>query len=431
MLLPSKRGRHLRRALRQLQSREQAGDPIHVGASRQVDENVLMSTGVPLRHQAPGQAVDHYEACHEEQPEPSQTDPRTRAVQRAISLLKRGHLGRAAKALLQVEPPRCDEVAIEQMRSLHPSHAPVFPAAPVPAPPGIVVDSDRLHSILKQQATGAAPGPSGWTAELLLTLFEDRFCAEALSSVISAICNGKLPKQAKQWQPLLASRLIGIPKSDHGIRPISIGEALYRLASSYMSDLVAPHFPTIFASIQKGVGCSGGSDRAVHTVQLSLELLKRSCDAVVMSVDIRNAFNSIDRGAVARAIIRSPHAHVLWQFFQWSYSDPSDLLIYDASGNLVTSLQSVQGVKQGDPVSSFMFALTIQSLLEEAVVNLPNMTAVAYLDDVFLVGSGSSVVTAYDRLTQSLPVVGLHVNSQKSSYFVAFLGAEASCAPTS
>ena len=83
------------------------------------------------------------------------------------------------------------------------------------------------------------------------------------------------------------------------------------------------------------------------------------------------------------------------------------MLIYDASGNLVTSLQSVQGVKQGDPVSSFLFALTIQSLLEEAVVNLPNMTAVAYLDDVFLVGSGSSVVTAYDRLTQSLPVVGL------------------------
>ena len=113
--------------------------------------------------------------------------------------------------------------------------------------------------------------------------------------------------------------------------------------------------------------------------------------------------------------------HVLWQFFQWSYSDPSDLLIYDASGNLVTSLQSVQGVKQGDPVSYFLFALTIQSLLEEAVVNLPNMTAVAYLDDVFLVGSGSSVVTAYDRLTQSLPVVGLHVNSQKSSCLWPFL----------
>ena len=294
--------------------------------------------------------VDHIPEHH--QPDPSleddailpestapASDATSRLVKRAISLLRRGHLGRAAKALFQSSPPRCDDAAIEKLRSFHPSRPTVIPAPPIPLPPPTLVDSQKLHSVLKRSATGASPGPSGWTAEHLLLLFQDKPCAEAITAITSDICNGFLPHAARDW--LVGSRLIAIPKDDTGVRPISIGEALYRLASAYLSDLVTPHMPDIFSSLQKGVGVSGGADRALHATQLSLELLRAKCDPVVLAIDIKNAFNTIDRGAVARALIQQPHLHPLWRFFEWSYAHRSNLMVFDNEGSLTAHIESV------------------------------------------------------------------------------------------
>ena len=355
-------------------------------------------------------------------PVPSFSSDESRTVKRAISLLKRGHLGRAAKALFQSEPPRCDEAAIAKLRQLHPSRPPAFADPPFPVPPPIMLDSEKLMTILKRSATGASPGPSGWTAEHLLILFCDKPCAEALTAVVSDICNGFLPSSARDW--LLGSKLIAIPKLDNGVRPISIGEALYRLASAYLSDLVSPSLPRVFDSIQKGVGVSGGADRAIHAAQLSLELLRATCDPVVLSIYIKNAFNSIDRAAVARALLNQPLLHPLWRFFAWSYASPSALMVFDIDGSLAATIDSVQGVKQGDPVSSLLFALTIQSAFAAAVVGLPNVTAVAYLDDLQIIGDPKSVLQAYDRLLDSLPHLGLTINPSKSACLWPSVGQE-------
>ena len=342
---------------------------------------------------------------------PHMPNARTRLLKRAISLLKRGHLGRAAKTLFQSDSPRSDDDAIELLRQLHPSRRNGLPVPPGSLPPPIVMDSDRLRSIIKRAATGASPGPSGWTAEHLLVLFEDQACADAITSVISDIVNGLLPQSARKW--LLGSRLLALPKKNNGVRPISVGEVLYRLASAYLSDLVSSRLPEIFPTVQKGVGVSGGSDRALHVTQLSLELLCRKCDPVVLAVDVRNAFNCIDRAAIAHAILDHPQLHVLWHFFSWSYSEPSDLLVYDGDGALAATVQSLQGVKQGDPVASLLFALTVQTAFTAAVEGLPDVTATAYLDDLQIVGAPDSAMIAFDRLLHSLPSLGLSVNPDK------------------
>ena len=53
-----------------------------------------------------------------------------RTINRVVSLLKRGHLGRAAKALFQRSAPRVDDEAIESLRSLHPQHTSDLPVNP-------------------------------------------------------------------------------------------------------------------------------------------------------------------------------------------------------------------------------------------------------------------------------------------------------------
>ena len=90
-------------------------------------------------------------------------------------------------------------------------------------------------------------------------------------------------------------------------------------------------------------------------------------------------------------------------------------MVFDIDGSLAATIDSVQGVKQGDPVSSLLFALTIQSAFAAAVVGLPNVTAVAYLDDLQIIGDPKSVLQAYDRLLDSLPHIGLTINPSKSA----------------
>ena len=91
--------------------------------------------------------------------------------------------------------------------------------------------------------------------------------------------------------------------------------------------------------------------------------------------------------------------------------------MFDQFGQLQAIISSQQGVKQGDPFSSFLFAHTIQAILTEALGAdaLSHVSIVAYLDDILIVGDPDEVLTVYNRLRQALPRIGLEVNPDKSS----------------
>ena len=245
---------------------------------------------------------------------------------------------------------------------------------------------------------------------MLSCLCDTKSGLQTVTAIISDICNGALPPAARDM--LLRSRLIGIPKPAGGIRPISIGEIMYRLACSYVIGLLGDDILRSFRNIQKGVGTNGGADRALHYAQMALDF-QRYNNPILLSVDISNAFNSIDRHSISHSLYTSPHTAPLWRLFDWSYSSPSELCVYDSDGIKQATILSSQGVKQGDPLSSFLFAHTIQRVYEAAVADLPGVTAVAYLDDLQLIGDQDSVLIAYDRLNELLSDLGLNVNPHK------------------
>ena len=76
--------------------------------------------------------------------------------------------------------------------------------------------------------------------------------------------------------------------------------------------LIAKDFKKSFPNLQMGVGINGGADRALHVIQMSLEL-SQSQNPILLSVDIQNAFNSIDRASVANALYNSAHTAPTWR----------------------------------------------------------------------------------------------------------------------
>ena len=103
----------------------------------------------------------------------------------------------------------------------------------------------------------------------------------------------------------------------------------------------------------------------------------------------------------------------LWRLADYAYSTPSPLLIYGNDGQVFRELQSQQGVRQGDPLSALMFALTLQPVLLAVCQAWPDINIGAVLDDCTLVSRPHLLVPAYDLVTQQAQVIGLAVQPSK------------------
>ena len=107
-----------------------------------------------------------------------------------------------------------------------------------------------------------------------------------------------------------------------------------------------------------------------------------------MKVDFQNAFNTRKRDIVASCLFAAEEAAPVWRFFQFAYARPSVLGIYGQGGKLIDSISAEEGLKQGCPLASFAYALSVQPIYQrvDAEVNGPSGRAVGVSDDLTLVG---------------------------------------------
>jgi hypothetical protein len=78
---------------------------------------------------------------------------------------------------------------------------------------------------------------------------------------------------------------------------------------------------------------------------------------------MRNAFNTVKRHEVAAAVYREAECRHMHRFFDWSYGQPTPLILYDHA-DIQAVIMSEEGLRQGDPFASFGFALTVQPMYE-------------------------------------------------------------------
>lgn len=188
------------------------------------------------------------------------------------------------------------------------------------------------------------PGPSGLRAEHLhhalsyLPMRDE--CEEALASVVNWCCWGQAPAA------LADNRLFLIPKGGGGHRPLGAGEVLRRVACRValpsLVDVVGPRCETLG---QWGTSRSGAA-RAVIAVRRAVR-----SGAHVLSVDLRNAFNSVNRAEVLRHVPSdAPARRLIWTL----YGGPVRMLAPGAA-----PVTCSRGVVQGCPLAAALFANAI------------------------------------------------------------------------
>ena len=334
-------------------------------------------------------------------------DPMLPRVLRVKTLVEKKHLSRATKTLLQGNLAPMNASTAQSLRDLHPRQSAAVPPLPELSP-RIVVDPEVIAELVNSRiATGAAPAYSGWTGELLQCLVGDSDCLNGLSAIVEDQLNGTLDDVSRDY--ILGSSLIAGAKPAGGVRPIAMGEPLYKLAGQYALHLIRPEIPSLLEPIQMALS-PGGPEKAAHVIQAAIE--SASPHSVVVKTDFRNAFNSIHRRVILDELFRVPTLSLVWRFVHWAYKAPSRLLMMK-KGRVFDQITSAEGVKQGDVLGACLFAIAVRPLYNEVREKHQSVHAIAILDDLELEGPADEVMKALAYLKPQAAKRGLELVPQK------------------
>ncbi len=292
-------------------------------------------------------------------------------VARAEAFMSQGYLSRASKALFEdnksVNPS--EPGVLQELRTLQcpPDRLPFPESRGLVQPEPITVEV--LRACVNSMKLDSAGGPSGWPVFLLRSAMHLESFVEFLLMLVNEIVQGEAPLR----ELLCASRLVPLRKPNGKLRPIAVGELFYRLAGKAVvrtqrrSGDLRPQ--------QLGVGTPGGTEPII--AMLRDRLSAPDSNWACIQLDLSNAFNAISRYAVASAVQRLNPA--LCRFMKWAYSQPSWLSI----GGAESLLKSEQGVRQGDPMGSYLFSLGLHPLLAKMESQLTSIKdSWAYFDDI-------------------------------------------------
>lgn len=349
-------------------------------------------------------------------------------ARQAKRLVEQGLSSRALRALERGKPAAASANTLARLQALHPANPTDRAEWPDKPPRRAVphVTANHLAAVAKELPRGSAPGPSGWTFELVLAAINRQptgTVAAFLVDIAQRALYGTLP-----WRELLcASRLVALGKPDGGVRPIAVGEAIYRVIGRLVLKadkvMAGSNAASYVGRFQYGIAYPGGVEAPVHAIR---EMHGAGQLRALVSLDWRNAFNSIDRVHTARRV--ASHAPGLARLYEWSYRSDSILVLppsFERAG-LPASLLSQAGVRQGDVLGPLFFSIGAAHILE-ALATVPSIRPWAYLDDILVAvphgvsdrAAKAAVAATFATAEREGHHAGLRLNRAKSVVWAA------------
>ena len=253
----------------------------------------------------------------------------------------------------------------------------------------------------------AAPGPDGWTRGLILALLEIPACRVVIEHLLLGALNDSLPKDlamALRDSNFCLLTKDSKPEEPAG-RPIAMPSLFAKMAALLAFARIRSIVLKIFGDLQVGALRSQGTEIVIIQARRGFRASK---DKVLVTLDLRNAFNAIHRDVVIEAV----HHYDLVDIFNlvhFLYGMPSRLL-----SALIPDLMSANGVRQGDPLGPVLFSLGIHPTLSALAEAHPSVKVWAYIDDMTVLGTPHEVAAFVADLEARFAPLGLHLRRDKS-----------------
>ena len=357
--------------------------------------------------------------CNADQP-PGYTRPiRTSEdafAKRVMSKCADGDIRAALRLLTSDDTMSVDSAdTLQVLQSKHPpgpENATLPPMSAERRIDSLRVEQDNVLAAVFSMQQGSGAGLDGMRPLHLQnmlggeTVESGRRLLSALTDLVNLILAGNVPSIA--CGALYGASLCALTKKDGGIRPIAVGSTFRRLSAKLAANYGSAFLSGTLRPKQLGVGTPGGCEAIVHAAR---EFASGSYDepTILIKVDIRNAFNSIDRSAFLTEVMEK--CPQIYPMMRQGYGFDSP--IYYGANKLL----SRTGLHQGDPLASLAFSVAINPIIS----SISSEFNVWYLDDGTFGGGVGQALEDLRTLEQSFASIGLHLNPMKSE--VTVLGA--------
>jgi exonuclease III len=308
-------------------------------------------------------------------------------------------------------------------------HGPCLDAASHASLLAPVSDLD-IKNVLFAIDDAKAPGPDGYSSCFFKKSW-DVLGGDFCLAVRDFFASGAMLKQINH------SIIALIPKSANtssasDFRPISCCNVIYKVIAKILALRLSHALATIISPMQNAFLSGRMMADNIHLLQ---ELLrnyerKRSSPRCLMKIDFRKAFDSVQWPFLRQLLLLlgfpSRFVHLIMQCVETaSYS-------VAVNGNIFGFFPGKNGVRQGDPLSPYLFLACMEYLsrmLHMASLspgfrfhpkcNTLGICHLAFADDVILLSRGDrhSVSSLFQHLTTFGHTSGLVINANKSSIF--------------
>ena len=280
-----------------------------------------------------------------------------------------------------------------------------------------VITARDINERLNRTRHNTASGPDGIERKQLI----GPDIKEMLRILFNIILVSKI--QPTAWD---TNKTILIPKQGkdssrvENFRPLTIGSLVCRtywgIVDTKLRKVIA------FSPRQKGFVHETGCFNNVHILNETLKAGKSKGGLVAIQLDIAKAFDTVPHKAVDAALERLGLPKCVRESIMNSYTNLSTTIEYGGSKSEV-SLK--RGVKQGDPLSPFIFNAILDPLLDQleemkgyVIDESHSLSALAFADDLILLATTKAKAQNLLRHTEAyLNSLGMRIAAEKCASF--------------
>lgn len=218
----------------------------------------------------------------------------------------------------------------------------------------------------------------------------------------------------------LKSRTVFVPKKSNAehpgdFRPISVASVVVRHLHKILA--LRLHEAGLVDDRQRCLddGCAENIAMLASLLEDSRRNLR---ELHVASLDLAKAFDSVNHHAITDTLVRRGLSEEFVRYIERAYNNSSTVLEVD--GDRSHTINVLRGVRQGDPLSSIIFALVVDDILAEVprevgyTIEGTLVNAIAYADDLLIVTSTvSGMNITLSRVQARAELAGLTLNTSK------------------
>ncbi len=242
---------------------------------------------------------------------------------------------------------------------------------------------------------------------------------EAYEEFATHVVNGDLPDWFYHVQttvvlyPVIKQR--GDSEDTHDCRPVGCGSVLRRAIARSVKALVRTEARRACEPVQLGQGTKAGTQVMGLQLQIHADLHPGH---LFYKFDIRNAFNEVERSAIAEAVAQ--RAPILTRYMETELRPRSRIYCISKKRHQLQDFRSVRGGQQGALSAGLGFNLAVLPYFQrvDTAVAVTGGTARAICDDLIVAAPAATVYTEIERLTEDIGRdLGLVANREKASIF--------------